>query len=306
MVQSPSAAGVIEKEVRIAARPDLVYEYLTDAHKLATWVSPDVVADSRPGGTVRFNFNGFDVMRGAFVELVPGKRVVFTWGWESLGDASPPGSTTVEIDLVADGEGTKLTLVHRGLPAAESASHSEGWDHFLESLQQGLKEEATPSIDLAAGAAKAAQINTRLIELRYLVEGASEHAWRSTTAAEGWPVAATAHHVVAHCAGLRALDLILQGKPKDFEALAVDTPRANAEHAAQFANVSKADVSQAVRDSGPTAVEFVRGLSDADLAQSHPYAFAGGAEMSVGQLVDGLSSSMADHVESVKQALLGA
>ena len=44
----------------------------------------------------------------------------------------PPGSTTVEISLVAEDDGTKLTFVHRELPTEASRdSHASGWDNYL-------------------------------------------------------------------------------------------------------------------------------------------------------------------------------
>ena len=50
-------------------------------------------------------------------------------------NAVPPGSSTIEIELVPDGDGTKLLFAHRGLPSAEAAeSHAHGWDHYLARL----------------------------------------------------------------------------------------------------------------------------------------------------------------------------
>jgi uncharacterized protein YndB with AHSA1/START domain len=70
------------------------------------------------------------VAAGEYIGVTPPRRVVFTWGWE--GDPEvPPGSTTVEIDLQADGDGTTLRLRHSGLPTSEQmASHRAGWDLF--------------------------------------------------------------------------------------------------------------------------------------------------------------------------------
>ena len=46
-----------------------------------------------------------------------------------------PGTTTVEIDLVANGRGTTLRFKHAGFKSAEAAqSHGHGWDHYLERL----------------------------------------------------------------------------------------------------------------------------------------------------------------------------
>jgi uncharacterized protein YndB with AHSA1/START domain len=73
-----------------------------------------------------------DTCSGTHVELVPGRRVVFTYGWERPEVEIPPGSTTVEIDLTptVDG-GTLLKLVHRGLAAPAADAHDGGWHHYL-------------------------------------------------------------------------------------------------------------------------------------------------------------------------------
>jgi hypothetical protein len=46
-------------------------------------------------------------------------------------DVIGPGSTTVEIRLRPDGDGTLLELAHRNLPAEELRQHGIGWGHFL-------------------------------------------------------------------------------------------------------------------------------------------------------------------------------
>jgi hypothetical protein len=55
--------------------------------------------------------NGATVV-GRFLELVPYRRVVFTYGWEDGRLGVAPGSTTVEIDLVEEAGATILHLVH--------------------------------------------------------------------------------------------------------------------------------------------------------------------------------------------------
>ena len=94
--------------------------------------------DARPGGGYRIEVGPGRTLRGAFVELDPPRRLVYSFGWEDGADipgALPPGSSTVEIDLLASARGTTLRLLHRGLPGHESAiSHGRGWDHYLERL----------------------------------------------------------------------------------------------------------------------------------------------------------------------------
>ena len=98
------------------------------------WQGIEATLDPRPGGVYRCNVTGNDIALGEFVEVVPHSRVVFTMGWEGEGHPVPPGSTTVEITLTADGDGTLLRLVHRDLPAAAVEGHTEGWTHYLARL----------------------------------------------------------------------------------------------------------------------------------------------------------------------------
>ena len=67
-----------------------------------------------PGGTFSLDVRG-NPARGEYVEVDPPHRVVFTWGIEGRGDF-PPGSSTVEVVLQADGDETVVTLTHRDLP----------------------------------------------------------------------------------------------------------------------------------------------------------------------------------------------
>jgi len=42
------ADGVIEREIRIAARPETVFAFWTDPGKMARWMGRDVRLDPRP------------------------------------------------------------------------------------------------------------------------------------------------------------------------------------------------------------------------------------------------------------------
>ena len=47
----------------------------------------------------------------------------------------PPGSSTIEYELIPDGNGTIVRFTHRDLPdAAAAESHAHGWDHYFERL----------------------------------------------------------------------------------------------------------------------------------------------------------------------------
>ena len=135
--QGVGGAGgpTVEKQVRIAASPETVYGFFTDPEKMARWMGVEITLDPVPGGVFRVDVTGTNKTSGHYLELTPYSRVVFTWGWEG-DDSVPPGSTTVEVSLIPDGDGTVLRLVHKDLPTQESRDrHSEGWDHYVTRLE---------------------------------------------------------------------------------------------------------------------------------------------------------------------------
>jgi uncharacterized protein YndB with AHSA1/START domain len=118
----------------IAAPPETVFSFFEDPARWLQWQGVGAVIQPRPDGVFRMNVRGDGFASGRFVEVRPPHRIVFTWGWEASDDV-PPGSSTVEIDLHGEAEGTRVRLRHRGLPSADSVSqHRSGWEHYLERL----------------------------------------------------------------------------------------------------------------------------------------------------------------------------
>jgi len=129
---------VISTSVRIAAPPEVVFPYFTDPQLMVTWIGERVDLDARPGGTFAIDFDGA-AARGSYVAVEPPHRVVFTWGIPK--DAAlPPGSSTVEVLLVADGGDTIVTLTHRDVPSDLEPSHREGWERCLGVLVVVLRQ----------------------------------------------------------------------------------------------------------------------------------------------------------------------
>ena len=141
---------LIERELFIDAPPERVFELLTDAELLIEWMAPEAELDARVGGQIRWTHLEGDSVIGNFVELVPARRVVFTFGWDRPDVAVPPGSTTVEIDLRPARGGTQLRLVHRGLSGPMADAHAGGWTNFLARLA-ALAEGRDPGPDPLAG-----------------------------------------------------------------------------------------------------------------------------------------------------------
>ncbi len=125
---------LVERRLFIDAPPARVYELLTDPALLVEWMAPVADLDPQPGGSLTWTHLNGDSVIGAFVELVPARRIVFTYGWEREDVGIPPGSTTVEIDLLPKDGGTDLRLVHRGLAGPMADAHDGGWSNYLARL----------------------------------------------------------------------------------------------------------------------------------------------------------------------------
>jgi uncharacterized protein YndB with AHSA1/START domain len=130
----------LEREIHVEARPETVFAFFTDPAKIALWLGRRATLEPRPGGQVRLEVNDTRTILGEFVELVPPHRIVFTWGWE--GHASvPPGSSTVEVRLEPEGEGTRVRITHRGLPDdQERANHARAWEPALSRLASTARD----------------------------------------------------------------------------------------------------------------------------------------------------------------------
>lgn len=133
-------------ERRVAATPATVFRFFTDAELWMRWQGTDAQIEARVGGVFRVNVRGDGFASGRFVEVVDGRRVVFTWGWEAEDLPIEPGSTTVEIDLVADGDGTIVRLTHKGLPVEMFNEHEGGWTHYIGRLAE-VSEGRDPGPD---------------------------------------------------------------------------------------------------------------------------------------------------------------
>jgi uncharacterized damage-inducible protein DinB len=144
-------------------------------------------------------------------------------------------------------------------------------------------------------AARFEQANDELIAA---VEQMSDDEWRKTTAAEGWTVGVIAHHVAeAHRALAQLVRRIAAGDPV---ALDMDSiHRANAEHARQHADCTRAETVALLRRNGAGAAATVQGLTDAELDR-----VGGRGMMTAAQVVERvLIGHVAQHLGSIRATL---
>ena len=132
-----STETAVTREVAIAASPETVWEFLVDPEKATRWMGQSASLDPRPGGEYHVEVISGNVAVGEFVEVDPPRRLVWTWGWTDKSQSPvPPGSSTIEVELVPEGDGTLMRFTHSGLPDLEATQkHAHGWEHYLERLQ---------------------------------------------------------------------------------------------------------------------------------------------------------------------------
>ncbi|MCA4134526.1 SRPBCC domain-containing protein [Arthrobacter sp. M4] len=124
------------KTVVLPVDPDEAFALITQPERLRRWKAVAARVDLRVGGEYRLTVVPGHSASGTYQEIEPGKRVVYTWGWEEADAGLPPGASTVTVTLEKVDGGTAVTLVHEGLTAEQEASHAEGWEHFLGRLVQ--------------------------------------------------------------------------------------------------------------------------------------------------------------------------
>ena len=126
---------------RIKASPAKVWSALTRPELMMQWWGPDAgptlsaVADVRPGGRFSIVFrllNGDEHNpTGIYRDVVPKKKLVFTWEWPGM----PERESLVTFLLEPLDGGAELTLIHEYLPDEETRnSHEVGWGGLLDKL----------------------------------------------------------------------------------------------------------------------------------------------------------------------------
>ena len=132
----------------INAPRERVYRAWTDPAQLKEWWGPEGVrtrslsVDARVGGKYRWNLvnqEGEEMSAfGEYRELMPGKRIVFTWQWHD-DKVWENRTSVVPIEFSDRDGGTEVRLRHEQLPSEESRDrHNEGWNSVLDRLEHFL------------------------------------------------------------------------------------------------------------------------------------------------------------------------
>jgi len=124
----------------VGAPVDVVWALLSTADGLTAWMAVEAEVDLRVGGVIRWHHDNGWIVAGEFTEIVPMRRLAFTYGWESGGFPVPVGSSIVTIELEARGGATNVAVRHTGLTDAMAEQHDHGWALFIGKLAAAAED----------------------------------------------------------------------------------------------------------------------------------------------------------------------
>ena len=120
----------------LPASPESIYKGWLDSstHSRMTGgkaiISPKIMAE----------FSAWDeYITGKNLVLEPGKRIVQSWRTVEFSESDP--DSRLEILLAAEGDGTKITLIHTILPE-DGMQYKQGWiDNYFEPMKTYFNEK---------------------------------------------------------------------------------------------------------------------------------------------------------------------
>ena len=108
-----------------------LWSALTDPKRLARWLA-NVEGDLKLGGQISASFTSTWSGSGRIDACDAPHHLLVTWH-------EGTDEVTVEAELTAEGDRTRLVIHDRGLPIDELAAHGAGWQAHLEDLAAEVK-----------------------------------------------------------------------------------------------------------------------------------------------------------------------
>jgi uncharacterized protein YndB with AHSA1/START domain len=133
----------------VTVAPEKVWRAWTDPEAIKKWWGPGkdepvslAELDVRVGGRFRIVFGGPDgrahEVQGVYREVVPNRRLVFTWTWPN---STPERESLVTITLRPIHGGTEIDFRHEQFfDEAVRDAHRQGWTRALDRLDAVLGE----------------------------------------------------------------------------------------------------------------------------------------------------------------------
>src|SRR6478752_2239423 len=195
-----------ERAVLVPLDAAETFALITQPDRLRRWMSVAARIEFRVGGEYRWTVAPGHTAAGTVVEMDPGKRLVYTWGWEDAADPAPGGSTVTVTLTPVDG-GTEVRLVHDGLTDERAARHAEGWNHYLDRLVlAGAQGDAGPD-EWAAAPEPLDELScaeATLAVLQHVLRGMDNAEMTKQTPCTEFDVAALTNHLMTSIAVIGA------------------------------------------------------------------------------------------------------
>lgn len=121
-----------------ASPPETVWEAITTSEGLTAWLAETAEIDARPGGSVKFEFDENNTVTGEITQFDPFSHFAHTW----IINGEVPSA--VRWELVPEGTGTVVTLIHTKLPDEMAAGYTPGWHVYMARLEAVLADEKVP------------------------------------------------------------------------------------------------------------------------------------------------------------------
>ena len=183
----------ITHDVFVAATPENVWAFLTEADKIARWFAFDgAEIDLRPGGTLTMTWHEHGTYTAIIETVAPPHTFAYRWA-RLPGELPGAGnSTLVTFTLQPEGDGVRLIVTESGfreldLPEAEQAAwaqdNTQGWEGGFSTLM-AVNDADAPSIRVdgsTAGQVGAGPRERQSIVREIIVAAPVERVWAVLT-----------------------------------------------------------------------------------------------------------------------------
>lgn len=152
MMMQTADALTLRVERVVQAGRERVYAAWTTPEIIRRWSAPhgmsigDGEMDVKPGGRWRVVMVEPDGTRheafGVYLQVTPPEKLVYTHRWHHDGGSATP-ETTVTVEFLEQGAGTRVVLTQEGFGSAASRDgHGEGWGSTMDRLVELFASEA--------------------------------------------------------------------------------------------------------------------------------------------------------------------
>ncbi len=144
---NPSPVATLHLTRTFTAPREKIFRAWTDPETVKKWFgpvgysTPSAEVDLRVGGQYRLGMRKLPdgeifYLTGAYREVRPPEKLVYTWRWESQPEL---GETRVTVMFRNRGNSTDVAVTHELFPTEKARDdHDEGWNSSLDRLAQAL------------------------------------------------------------------------------------------------------------------------------------------------------------------------